>query len=82
MARLEYLPAPPSEIRLDLAILRADRNVQKQELALNKVICSLHPHKEIVADMKRMSPNVFGHNLRRFLAVKLFRARQANSLCS
>jgi hypothetical protein len=74
MARLEYLPAPPSEIRLDLAILRADRNVAKQELALNKVICSLHPHKEIVAAIKVHTPRL-GYMWAKSLAIKLFRAR-------
>ena len=73
--RKEYLPAPPREIALDLAILRADRDVHKQEMALNKAVCALHPHKEIVASMKSMSQSVTGPTLRRFLAVKLFRAR-------
>jgi hypothetical protein len=54
MARNEYLPAPPYEVRLDLAILRADRNEEKKQLALNKVICSLHPHKALVTECRAL----------------------------
>jgi hypothetical protein len=82
MARLEYLPAPLSEIRLDLAILRADRNIAKHELALNKVICSLHPHKVIVETMKAHSQRV-GSMWARVMGIRLFRARnEANSVYS
>jgi deoxyribose-phosphate aldolase len=76
MARIEYLPAGVKEVRLDLAILRADRNIVKQELAMNKAICSLHPHKIIVETMKLHSPRL-GYNLSRFFGIKAFRARNS-----
>lgn len=59
---MAQLAAPPSEIRLDLAILREDRKIAaltvkefhdfeisyEQEQELNEVICDLHEHKELV----------------------------------
>lgn len=76
--RKEYLPAPPAEIRLDLAILRADRDVEKQERALNKAICALHPHKALVSTMRSLaiSNPSMGTTARRFWAIKIFKARK------
>ena len=63
MIKREFLPAPPTEIRLDLAILKADHDVKLTtaqmfmteiphltEFCASVIVESMLPHKKILQD--------------------------------